>query len=58
MNKVIVVQFMNVTPSMHKNGYYTWQKQSENIELDLKRYEEFTCIYKNLANYCLILTRN
>lgn len=38
--------------------YYTWQKQSENIELDLKRCEEFTYIYKNLANYCLILTRN
>lgn len=38
--------------------YHTWRKQSENTELDLKRYEEFTYIYKNLANYCLILTRN
>lgn len=48
---------MNVTTSMHKNGIIHGKK-SENIELDLKRCEEFTHIYKNFANYCLILTRN
>lgn len=36
---------MNATSSMHKNGTIHGKEQSENIELDLERSEEFTYIY-------------
>lgn len=53
-----VVSFMYVTSSMHKNAIIHGRRSQKNTESDLKRQEEFTHIYKNLADYCLIFTRN